>query len=142
MSTSRKVWLWVAVLLNLVGLQNTLAPATSSTPFGVLSGAGLELLRFAGILQISIALLAFTALKVTSADGRRAIDLFMLVGYGLGAVLSVYEVIAVGATPLMYMQMVAAGALACAFGYYLFSGPSAEAGQRPMKSATDRTAIR
>lgn len=136
MSTARKIWLWVPVLLSgLGGLQNALAPATSVTPWGTLSGAGLELLRFVGILQISVAVLSLAALRVANADGRRAIDLFMFVGFGLGAVYSIYEVIAGAGSALMWVQTAIAGALACAFGYYLFTGRSAEAGQQPVKRA-------
>jgi hypothetical protein len=136
MSTARKVWLWVPIILSgLGGLQNVLVPGTAVTPWGTMSDAGLELLRFVGILQVSIAVLSFAALKVTSADGRRSIDLFMFVGYGLGAVYSIYEVIAAQSSALMWVQTVIAGALACAFGYYLFTGRGAEAEQQPAKRA-------
>jgi hypothetical protein len=136
MSTGRKVWLWVPIILSgLGGLQNVFAPAMAPTPWGTLGDAGLELLRFVGILQISIAVISFAALKVTSADGRRAIDLFMFVGYGLGAVYSIYEVVVGTSSALMWVQTVIAGVVACAFGYYLFSARGAQAGQDLAKRA-------
>lgn len=137
MPKSRKVWLWVSVIVSLTGLQNIFFPATTMPPFGLeLTGTGLELLRFVGVLQISIGVLFYSALKLTSADARRAIDLFGVVGYGLGMLFAIYQALN-GGGATVWAQVPVGMALTAAFGYYYFGG-----GAEPAPVASQRKTAR
>jgi uncharacterized protein YjeT (DUF2065 family) len=133
---SRKVWLALSLLLNLVGgLQDGLVPAMGAKAVGItLDAAGLETLRFVGALQLGFALLSWMGMRVTSADGQRAIDRTICGVYLFGTVYAVRELLVTQVSVGFLVQAVVAAVLGIAFGYIGFGGRGQELQQVGTKS--------
>lgn len=116
--------LWVSAILTTgFGLAMLFAPEALSELYGTASSdATVQLSRIFGGVTLGLSVLALTALRVESVDGRRAIDSTFLAGYSMITITSIWNTLVFGTGGADLVIWSTTGVyviLAAAFAYFL-----------------------